>query len=1443
VWGETLTISWDRKAWPIKPLKKLWAGADKGKDSFNFDIWMCSDPHPDHDGRPNKPSRHKIGSAVRIAPGGPPALPIVMSHYLSKDVTMAHCYIELEYHSPEVTKSAGSVPPADANKIWYRSPEFMIIKPTTLQDLELGYASWCVQNKMPMQPLNPRNLAALGVVYKAVTVRTAKDYRDALPWEIFDKSQLNSVINYEGCTLIHDYPVLTVDAKPVKDADWADDGDDAPDAADDPEAPAKKQKTTLLRIPTTSLELDVPVNCFWDWKSNWGAELCLVYNVAPSIVYPVGVTGLVGPPTKKVHYACTAVRAVIKMLIFFVQSLCLCLPACLVLMFWILHDVISSNSTAGLGFHEYIEDFVVSPSLSNWNALDKYGRYVFWFFIGYCSFILSGIYICNFLTKDTGGNRMRKWVDTLVALLTTVMVFLFVTYIGIVGVWCFMGAIVEPQVMMPYAIMMIALYFVITSCWAKMSDAMHSVLDRVGTEIDNVLHTLTSVFLESVGLAPPSMLEQIDMGAATLCQGGVIGLEAEDDKALEAAAGTVKNDVEQASLGIAEFRAKAVGSETLATDFIAVAADYSALRQATGDAAKPTLLEAAQTAAINAGLASNSLKYTETGVMCKPTIEVGHIYQGILDRAMMGTALMAGSTPSEDAELSEISSKMQLHPDTAKQMRDAFMHAIASDKIAPPAIGPGDVHEIRYSQLFSHFIERDGQTNVKRFLSEVQQADMELFDGKAAASLTKRVNWIAISNSAGSFIQEAIFTQVVMRAVNKQMDETYAGSAASAISSVIFKMGAEQATRKTYAAKDEARVFLDAGVVTEEYFNKPECRAILDGAINLKRDPIGGGLAPSMIVAAARALLVFDLESTDILRKYYLWYDGMKAILQASGFSEEEMDEAWLKMKWEELTGGTGLYQFAFLSDLQLMVSAFTHGRLWRTATKAVLFKTKVYGMAGCNAQQCKDLLLANNPQDFATLKEKVQWPAWIDDIYKSMAETAKNEESGPKFLDPLKMLRFMKKLVYDDDDDSKDTIDTKDPNTLMMLNGLPTDIMDMQWRFGDESDSKQKTVWHVLAGKKDPLKVRGLWLEAALELFSNTESVPSDIDFFFDAWTQQDVWSEEAKKAGQVVDDISKTLRYVDLKRWVIEIYLVKVTALTLKQFDMIINEKLKVGIPDSHLEEVFTACPLVAGDERMVLRNIGDLGWGLKLWMGAGLWKRACHQLAESLMPPGGMRTLALAELDTQFDLLDEAASLGGEPRGVIQVPQVFYLMKKICHLGLTCDELNAWVSSELGMEIPEADMQQAFNFMDANGDGALSWQEFVPAMRFLLTSYIPKVILDRMGLTRGKILMFVLVIGLNLAAIYLFISLVFVAFTTGEGIASAMHSAMSAGAGAVQQVKSQAGGGGGSSGGLALSAEDYAKQLATSIKETIILSLGLSKTVADRLIGLAEGTATSK
>merc|ERR1719171_304204 len=100
--------------------------------------------------------------------------------------------------------------------------------------------------------------------------------------------------------------------------------------------------------------------------------------------------------------------------------------------------------------------------------------------------------------------------------------------------------------------------------------------------------------------------------------------------------------------------------------------------------------------------------------------------------------------------------------------------------------------------------------------------------------------------------------------------------------------------------------------------------------------------------------------------------------------------------------------------------------------------------------------------------------------------------------------------------------------------------------------------------------------------------------------------------------------------------------------------------------------------------------------------------------------------------------------------------------------------------------------------------------------------------MNLTHRQVAYFIVAVALNLIAVFLFISLVFAAFTTGEGLASASQSFMAAGASAYSNAQDQA-----AQDPLLKQAGDFLESLGNKIRENVIGVMGLSKTVADRLI----------
>merc|ERR550514_2633529 len=114
-----------------------------------------------------------------------------------------------------------------------------------------------------------------------------------------------------------------------------------------------------------------------------------------------------------------------------------------------------------------------------------------------------------------------------------------------------------------------------------------------------------------------------------------------------------------------------------------------------------------------------------------------------------------------------------------------------------------------------------------------------------------------------------------------------------------------------------------------------------------------------------------------------------------------------------------------------------------------------------------------------------------------------------------------------------------------------------------------------------------------------------------------------------------------------------------------------------------------------------------------------------------------------------------------------------------GLSLDDLMGTLQNDLKVDVPPQEMARYFDIMDANHDGHLQADEFIPTLRIILTKFVPLAVMTKMNLLSTKIVLAVLAALFQLCAIFALITLVIQAFTTGGGVASAVHSITSAGA----------------------------------------------------------------
>jgi len=684
--------------------------------------------------------------------------------------------------------------------------------------------------------------------------------------------------------------------------------------------------------------------------------------------------------------------------------------------------------------------------------------------------------------------------------------------------------------------------------------------------------------------------------------------------------------------------------------------------------------------------------------------------------------------------------------------------------------------QIRKEQLFSHFLEKDdgksGKTsNAMKMLAEIQNKEMEGFNGFVASALTKMVDWTAISRDCQKFIETQLQV-IVGNVVDQQLNEHYNGSAAFELMLTVYEKAFSPKFETAYK-DDPMKFYVDVGLISNSQAMEPACKAILNAATALNKLFDGSVAADTLINTVVSLVLPSARTATsdtgEVPAPMYLWYGAYKKILTQLGFTNEEMDEAWLQKVWKDNTEG-GLYSFRLVDSINMIITATSANGLWQSAIKLLMFTHNIGGYASCNLPGCKDwdgvhkqahaLFLTAPQPPLSYLNSKCPWPKYIDNLWKKYCGAEKGQVQRPDFLGPMGMLDFLQDIIYV----PRSQVKVPDQAELTKLNSYPDNVLDLVWLVR----TKDKSLWHDLPDGKR--RMRGLWHELIVEVWGALDCVPTDIDIFYDCLKSQSEKNLPPREFDEK-DDIF--LRYEVLCEWLKHDYLPKnTTNATFGQFQTIVCTMLKVEIAEDVLmTKVFTPCPLVAGDDLGELRKVTDLAAGLRMFMGMGIWQGGVGQIIDLIMPRGPLRSMALTSLASEFANFDTAGN------GILQPAQAVMLVHALAHPGLTCEDLSITVQQDLGIEVNKREFHHYFTLVDVNCNNVLALDEFIPFMQMMMLNYFPAKILGTLNLSAGKIAIFILAIVTVIAMVFACVTLIMSTFAAGSNAGAALHSAVTA------------------------------------------------------------------
>lgn len=1489
IWGESLYLPWKK---PDRVPDRM---------SGNFSIWLVSETITDGVGSDiNMPGKVKqsedcVCESVSIKNGG---VSVILAPARPRTDQLLKCYL--------VARNADAPRGRETQGV-ARSWDFVISRPVTMAEVEYGYGTFCIRNRINMMECSKKAMTSLYVEFAERSMNVCKGYRSILPIPAEVVLDCNDPKKDKvGPPLVENPPstvitngkslVIPVDP-PASEKAAAGNGKkvaptksssrsslSAPLLEGGEEGETVAKPTTKEAIPHTQMMV-LPTNLFWVWDASWSPEVLLSYGAMP----PIACDGWLAMKLKTIGLAHVGrlvvvvddvVRITLSILVFAWQLIFLILPAIFVVIFDVYYELVRAsvqgNITPGKASTTIsLTDFLVAPDSVRWQKLEASSQAVAIFFLSY---LFIATFMCGFSNFFRSGGKTTmffRFCNTFTLYAWSASVFLLVLVFTVIALWILLGAIVNPTMLLPYAIMILAIVVLVKSCWGKLATCAEVVMSGIAEKFDTVLMCIMDSFaFDPKAIAKiDDQIAAIEKTTATLleymiqAERGIRSTLFTQTKILNPVPKLERDRMDtlrsSSYFTTLEGMAKNV---PLATDFIP-----AAVRDAVLDRAQKIVTTAATisgTAPV-AGMLQmdpNNPAAGGAGPLTVVAAKVPDITDQSLAKAIAASsgALMpkpGDIAPSETLKITELAQMLNLRHETATSIYNGYIVAMAtaqqSDEVkllSNPVACSALFCKIRHQQLFDHFVEKEQPSGVKHsnaaiMLHELQHAEVLALEAGSAEMLTKSLNWTTISRNCSAYLAGNL-AQILTCTTDKHLNPVVNNSAAFKVLMKVYEMDVEFAKNPAKHKVGQMApfdTFVEAGLIDQNYVTKEKTRAILQQFW----DRTALLVSETRLLAAMRTIILPDeqlavaAEGDDAPQISYLWWGALIDILKDLGWSDEEMEEKWLRAQWDTVTFGTGLFRYEGLDEVNLMIMKLTGGGLWKAAAKSMMLVVRMGGYLGCDivdaspqvvsekkktAVALAKKLLYINTSDLKSVDDGNNWPQYVLDTWNLhgkemegvpdlLGNIPKPGIPGPTFMPAENIEEFLRALVYMPDDGSAKG------QVFTPLSPYAISSFDLVWQKGTDG-----SVWHILPGGSR--RLRGFWLEIMMDLFAKMDCIPSDCDVFFDALEWQ--VKKDLVQQGRVMPMGGvlprNWLRLASFQAWLREEYFKDSTWCTLTQFMSLVNTLMKCRIPETVLEkQVFLPCPKDPEDDLGELRNLSDLGAALSVALGYGLTTTAVEQVLDTLMPRGPLRTLAISMLDEEFDKLDVNKT------GVLQPAEAIVLVHRLLKPGLTCEDLCELFNKKLGLEVPEAEMHRYFTLMDINGDGALQATEFVSFMQYVVFDFFPKKILQRMNLTGKQIMIFIIFLILELAALFWLVSLVIAAFATGQGVASAIHSAVNS-AGAVGAKMSAD-----SSIGFEDTMANLKKEMEGMLTAAVCTTLGLSKAVVDRMQKVFAGVAT--
>eukprot|EP00746_Dinoflagellata_sp_MGD_P092471 gnl/MRDRNA2_/MRDRNA2_36583_c0_seq1.p1 gnl/MRDRNA2_/MRDRNA2_36583_c0~~gnl/MRDRNA2_/MRDRNA2_36583_c0_seq1.p1 ORF type:complete len:1783 (+),score=289.00 gnl/MRDRNA2_/MRDRNA2_36583_c0_seq1:102-5351(+) len=1153
---------------------------------------------------------------------------IVVAPHLPPQVQRMKCYLEARNSN-------------NASEVVSRSGDFVVIRPVELAEIELAYATFCTRNSIPMQTVTYGGIGAYGVITVTKQMHICTGYRRLLPLPAeagmfpgtmpFEKESGQPLVEWAPAQIIVDGNTLEVPEKvkkePPKKKPQTPRGDENGNKGTlvEPllESGEKEDPAPTTRTITHSTEeIILPVNIFWKYEVDFLPEVLLWYALLPGWAREGWLSAFIvslGQPIARIAPLFNRVddvtRWTLTILMYLIQISLLALPTWMVSAFWIWHDTLMARVNPDVRpiaskNQEFLVDYIFSPSVFAWSRLRPYGKVLYLASWGYLLVVALTTFYCNFVAASRyHSDYIFKLVNQTMEFFVALFGFLVIVYVVIVAVWCLMGALIDPEALLPYAIMIIAVIGVTKLAWGKLIEMKNYVEGKIMGELDNALEALMCIFSDHKADASDADIAAVALKFKQNADAIVALMEgAEKDVMGELRnASTIDGEVEGEDMEKINLLRKGNAPPTdkvLCTDFV-----------------DPAILPKAQEIANDEATIGGTRKAASPmGVVPDNAITYGALGKAV---AKMGNATLKkpGEFSSDEASfITQLAGSLSLSESCCRQTCSAYSHLLyqasaqndAENQIMNPGAIAPMMTRIRRQQLFKHFstYEENGAktSDAIKLVKEMFNKELAGMEPIVATVLTKILDWTNVSRLSSKWVNGTLKPVIMMRQIEHQLDPVSNGTAACELTLKSF--GEVHSTMTTGAgttpfskfdaiySRDPLQAFVDCGIIDSQMKQSPQTKAIVNAAVDAQR-AFDGSLAPEALITAMQTMCIPPASGSAAVKEdatgvtvYYLWFEGLQKMLKGLGFTPEEMDKVWLRRQWMIITDQKGLLQYRDISELNGALATLTDGGLWKAAMKALMLYVRIGGFVSCDPskmsiEKCGDLarkVACSDWEDFRNIGKLCAWPDYVEGTWERLAASVDLRKGavqiGPKFLRTAMIENFIEALVYLPVDDN-----TAKMMKFTPLNAYPTDGSDLQWQYGTDN-----AVWH-LVGKRTPKRLRGMWLELFLDICEIMDCIPSDVDIYYQGLDWQSKNTERQ----------SPWLRLETLKTWLRTTYVTDITSCTANQFSTLMTTYLGIDIdPATCVSQIFTKCPTIPGDDQGELRKLSDLGFATALFLG---------------------------------------------------------------------------------------------------------------------------------------------------------------------------------------------------------------------------------------------------